>query len=364
MINLREFRHIPDRLSDLLPWAALVAPGIVLNKDGSFQATISYRGPDLDSSTDSELIAVAARTNNVLKRLGSSWAIYCEAQRVQTREYPQSSFPDPISALIDEERKAVFKANKQFESFYYLTLVFLPPPDTKNKIIATFIESGKKQQQSYSKLLSSFQSDINRITEMLRGVFSSIHQLSSEETLTYLHNTISEKHHTVRLPEIPMYLDTLLADTPLLPGFEPSLGKKHLRVVSVLGFPGKSQPGLLDTLNRLGSEYRFVTRFICLDKTEALEEISRYKKRWFAKRKSITTLLKEVLTNSESIVSDSDAINKALDADAALQELSDDLVSYGYFTNSVIIISFRSSHWRRWTHPNSWPNRRWEICSS
>ncbi len=47
MLNLAEYRRRPNRLADLLPWAALVAPGIVLNKDGSFQRTMRFRGPDL-----------------------------------------------------------------------------------------------------------------------------------------------------------------------------------------------------------------------------------------------------------------------------------------------------------------------------
>ena len=37
MLNLAEYRKKPQRLADFLPWAALIAPGIVLNKDGSFQ---------------------------------------------------------------------------------------------------------------------------------------------------------------------------------------------------------------------------------------------------------------------------------------------------------------------------------------
>lgn len=37
MLSLREYRNKADRLADFLPWAALVAPGVVLNKDGSFQ---------------------------------------------------------------------------------------------------------------------------------------------------------------------------------------------------------------------------------------------------------------------------------------------------------------------------------------
>jgi type IV secretion system protein VirB4 len=81
MLNLREYRSRADRLADHLPWAALVAPGIVLNKDGSFQKTLRFRGPDLESATQAELLSITARANNVLRRFGSGWALHIEAQR-------------------------------------------------------------------------------------------------------------------------------------------------------------------------------------------------------------------------------------------------------------------------------------------
>jgi hypothetical protein len=65
MLNLREYRSRADRLADHLPWAALVAPGVVLNKDGSFQKTLRFRGPDLESATQAELVSITARANNV-----------------------------------------------------------------------------------------------------------------------------------------------------------------------------------------------------------------------------------------------------------------------------------------------------------
>src|SRR6185503_16350675 len=51
----------------------------------------------------------------------------------------------------------------------------------------------------------------------------------------------------------------------------------------------------------------------------------------------IVTLLKEVLTGSESVMSDSDAVNKAADAYEALQELLSEAVSFGYFTCTVCV---------------------------
>ena len=90
MLNLTEYRKRPNCLADYLPWSALIAPGVVLNKDGSFQRTAEFRGPDLESSTEEELVATCARINNSLRRFGSGWALYFEAARIPARGYPQS----------------------------------------------------------------------------------------------------------------------------------------------------------------------------------------------------------------------------------------------------------------------------------
>src|ERR1700744_5359430 len=101
MMNLSEYRRSAQSLADFLPWAALVAEGVVLNKDGSFQRTARFRGPDLDSSTPAELVAITSRLNNALRRLGSGWAIFIEAQRAPAHSYPVSDFPEPTSGLVD-----------------------------------------------------------------------------------------------------------------------------------------------------------------------------------------------------------------------------------------------------------------------
>lgn len=337
MFNIGEYRKKPDRLADLLPWAALVAPGVVLNKDGSFQRTFSYRGPDLDSATESELVSVAARVNNVFKRLTAGWAVWVEAQRTVAGGYPPSSFDNPLAYLIDEERRASFEDNDHFESTYYLTFLYLPPSEQKSRIAGLFLENSARASVDYHAQLERFIDETNRIFDLMFGIFPEIHPLDDQETLTYLHGTISPKRHPVRVPEIPMYLDAILADSPLVGGLEPRLGETPIKVISVLGYPGQSIPGLLDDLNRLAIEYRWSTRFICMDKTDALSEIAKYKKRWFAKRKSVLVLVKEGITNQESAMSDSDAESKAYDADAAFQELAGDYVSYGYFTANVVI---------------------------
>lgn len=338
MINLTEYTKRPAALADWLPWAALIAPGVVLNKDGSFQRSARFRGPDVDSVTDTELVAITARINNALRRLGSGWAIFVEATRLAAAGYPESVFPDALSWLIDQERQAAFEeAGSHFESRYTLTLVYLPPEEARAKAGRLLYEHHDQSGVDWHEQLDQFLAETDRFFDLLSTVMPEIAWLSDEATLTELHRCISTQTQTVRVPEVPCYLDAYLADQPVSGGLAPRLGDEHLRVVSVRGFPTVTWPGLLDELNRLGFDYRWCTRFICLDKSEAERELTRLRRQWFAKRKSVLTLLRETVFQQESPLVDSDADNKALDADLALQALGSDAVRFGYLTTTVVV---------------------------
>ena len=338
MLHLGEYRQRPALLADWLPWAGLVAPGVVLNKDGAFQRTARFRGPDLDSATTSELIATSARLNNALRRLNSGWALFVEAERRQAAEYPQSNFPEPLSWLVDEERRAAFaQAHSHYESVYHLTLLYLPPEESKARAAGLLYENKESQGVDWREWLARFISETERFLGLLDGVMPEIAWLDDSETLTYLHGTVSTRKHRVAVPEHPMYLDALLTDEPLIGGLAPMLGNEHLRVVTVRGFPTSTWPGILDDLNRLGFAYRWSTRFLALDKAEAERELTRLRRQWFAKRKNVMALLRETIFQQESPLVDTDAANKATDADAALQELGSDQVSYGYVTATVTV---------------------------
>lgn len=339
MMNLAEYRSSNARLADFLPWAALVDEGIVLNKDGSFQRTAKFRGPDLDSAVPAELVAVAARLNNALRRLGSGWALFVEAQRHAAGVYPPNTFPDLASALVDTERRAQFEeAGAHYESSYFLTLVYLPPAEGA-ALAEKFLYEGGNQTigADARELLAGFVDRSNRVLQLIESFMPECSWLDDQETLTYLHSTISTKRQRVRVPEIPMYLDALLADQPLTGGLEPMLGTAHLRVLTVVGFPTATVPGILDDLNRLAFPYRWSTRALMLDRTDAVRLVTRIRRQWFAKRKSVAAILKEVMTNEASALLDTDAHNKAIDADAALQELGTDQIGEAFVTATFTV---------------------------
>ncbi|MBN9475080.1 MAG: conjugal transfer protein TrbE [Burkholderiales bacterium] len=338
MMNLAEYRGTATRMADYLPWAALVAEGVVLNKDGSFQRTARFRGPDLDSAVAAELVAVAGRLNNAFRRLGSGWAIFVEAQRHEASTYPASVFPDAASGLLDAERKADFEeAGAHFVSGYFLTITYLPPAEEAARTEAWLYEGRERGGLDPHELLNTFVDRTDRVVALLDGFMPECAWLDSAETLTYLHSAVSTKRHRVRVPETPIYLDALLADQPLTGGLEPRLGTAHLRILTVVGFPTATTPGILDDLNRLAFPYRWSTRAILLDKTDATKLLTKIRRQWFAKRKSIAAILKEVMTNEASALVDTDAANKAADADLALQELGADYAGQAYVTATVTV---------------------------
>jgi type IV secretion system protein VirB4 len=368
MLNLGEYRRTADLIADHLPWAALVAPGVVLNKDGSFQRTLRFRGPDLESATEAELVGACARLNNVLRRFGSGWALFFEAERFEAPGYPESTFPEPASWLLDEERRAGFEqrpandnrlaandngafwhrqqtsrvtkaSHAHFESAYHLTLLYMTPADQVARAERALLETAEPEEgRDWRQELAGFVAETERVRDLLSGFMPEIEVLDDSGTLTYLHGSVSTRRHVVAAPEIPLYLDAILADTSLSGGIEPMLGDQHLRTVTVLGFPNLTHPGILDALNHQDFAYRWMTRFIALDKTEATKKLTSLRRQWFNKRKSISALMREVLYNQPVQLLDSDADNKVMDADLALQALGGDHVAFGYLTATITVM--------------------------
>lgn len=341
MMDLRPYKQSEARLADWLPWAGLVASGVVLNKDGAFQRTLTFRGPDLDSSTPSELIGASSRLDNALKRFGSSWCLHVEARRAPSTHYPESDWPDALSWLIDEERRQDFaSAGGRFESAYYATVSWLPPSEASGKLDAALFEGANddaRRRVDYRACLQSFVEETDAFKRLLDLVMVEARFLDDEETLTYLHSCISDRAHRIAVPRTPFQIDELLADAPLLGGVAPKLGDLFVKILSVRAYVSETEPGLLDALNRLGVSYRWTTRVIPMDREDARREIEKIRKRWFSKRKGILTLLREALYREEAVLIDNDASAQAEDADAALQEVNGEAAGAAFVTLTITV---------------------------
>lgn len=336
---LDEQRRRPAALADHLPWAALAAPGVILNKDGSFTTAFRFRGPDLESSTEEELMAVRARLNNALKRLGTGWCLHVEARRRPAAPYSASAFDLDVAWLLDSERRDRFDGGEPaFETDFRLALTWLPPADETRRIERLLFNGLARAGADWRQALTVFAREAGAVFDLLSDALPEIAPLDDGELLTWLHDCVSPRAVTVTPPEQPMFLDALLADAGLTGGIAPQLGGRWLKVVSVRGLPASTRPGLLDGLGALPFSYRWTARWIGLDKPEAEREIVRLRKRWFAKRKGVGVLLREAITKEEAPLLDTDAASKTEECDGALAALGAEHCAFGYLTLTVTVL--------------------------
>src|SRR2546426_5428023 len=142
----REHRAAPAGLADLLNWGFRVDDGVVLQKDGSLLAGWRYHGPDLSAATPEELDALSRHVNDALLPFTDDWMFHVDAIRRPAVAYAPSRFPDPVTQVIDDERRAAYaaQASRQFETEYFLVATHRPPPDVLSRAAAFFVQGARR----------------------------------------------------------------------------------------------------------------------------------------------------------------------------------------------------------------------------
>ena len=335
---LREHRSAPRSLADLLNWGALVAPGVLLQKDGSFLAGWRYRGPDLDSATPEELAALVEQVNRAFLAFGEDAAIHVDAIRRPSPAYPGGGqFPDPVTALIDEERRRQYEHTSQpgvstaYETEYTLVLAQLPPAEAKSRFLRLFLTGDEDHLPTALPDSSVRSSTPSRTTSEERWTSPARRCCATDpptECLTAL---------SIRWP----YRPPLVTSTSSL---QPGLRRRsslasvptHLAVIAAMGLPLESQPGLLDHLTRLPiptavdavlPEAHTRRR----SSTACSATGGRSARAWAA---SCATSSAARRPRQRGPRPHRDAVRMAEDAEGAAGEAASGLVRYGYYTNA------------------------------
>src|SRR5215831_687121 len=224
-MHRNEYRAKPRGLADLLLPFALIEDGILLQQDGSLLAGWSYRGPDMHSATHAEMDALTQRFNSVL-RLGSGWMLHADLVRSRAPGYPQAgAFPHTVTRVIDEERRRQFMGEGvHFESEHFLILTYLPPVENEERVKGWMFEGQHSRPTGVgAQVLDRFRSRM----EMFENVFASLFRADRlrritftddcdfphvyDQLLRYLRRCVTGDDHPFALPEIPAYLNEILA---------------------------------------------------------------------------------------------------------------------------------------------------------
>lgn len=351
MLKLSNFRSKAAGLPDLLNYAALIDEGIILNKDGSLLAGFFLRGDDAASSTDSERNYLTAMVNSYLSRFGAGWAMWVDAARIASPSYPEaelSHFPDPISALIDAERREMFQAqDSHYETEYAMVLQFLPPTLRSSKLEELiYDDDGKDESSPADRILTEFK---KRIADFEDGLADLLHmrrmktlrikdgedKYDSDELVNYLHFTITGESLALRIPDCPMYLDSWLGIPEFWPGDTPKIANKFISCVAISGFPGNSFPGILDMLDGLPLAYRWSSRFIFMEQHEAVAALNRYRLKW---QQKVRGFVSQVMKSQKGMIN-TDALAMAKESEIAINDAKSGLIAYGYYTPVIVLMS-------------------------
>ncbi|WP_269586470.1 conjugal transfer protein TrbE [Roseibium sp. Sym1] len=354
MVALKKFRHVAPSFSDLLPYAALVDNGIVLLKDGGLMAGWYFAGPDSESSTASERNEVSRQINSVLARLGNGWMIQMEAVRIPSTGYPDresSHFPDPVTALIDDERRQRFEAGEgHFESQHAIILTYRPPEKNKSKLVKyIYSDDASRNTSIASRTLEHFKTTIREFEQYMANVVS-IRRMETHEVpeieagragerrgryddlLQFARFALIGENHPIRLPDIAMYLDYLVT-AEFHHGLNPIIDGTYVGVVAIDGFPAESWPGILNALDLMPITYRWSSRFIFLDPIEARSVLEKTRKKWLQKVRPLMDQLFK--TNSGSL--DQDAMVMVGETEDAIAEANSQLVAFGHYTPVIVL---------------------------
>jgi type IV secretion system protein VirB4 len=345
--RLREHRTEPAGLADLLGWGFLIDDGVILQKDGSILAGFRYAGPDVSSATAAELDTLSRHVNDAIVPFADEWMFHVDAIRRPASAYAPSLFPDPVTQLIDEERRAAYglRAGQQFETTYALVVTHIPPPEMYSRLATWFVQGGGPAAIDWDNVLARFCVALDALERRLAGRLR-LSRLDGDALVSHLHECLTGDNQPVRAPDHGSYLNIVLADQDLVGGFEPQIGPRHIRTVAVQGYPHASHAGALEILNAIPYAFRWSNRLLPLGQRAAARLIRRHQLTWFKKRKGAAAWLQELVGGGAAkaaqsadaeLFLDHDARHMAQDAGEAVAENASGAVRFGFFNQVVIV---------------------------
>ncbi len=344
----RESRR-PERRSvaDLLPWAAANSPNTVVTKGGMLSAAYRYAPKDLRSSTAEELLGVTHAINRAIRTLGNGWMLHIDAVRSPVQAYPaEGAFPDPTTRMIDQERRERFlDGRSHFITRYFLSVSWQTPSETRQTWLQRVLLTGLPDDGgslNWRRVQETFEARLSQLEGSLRHVLAP-RRLAAHELLSLFRCQITGRYHSAYLPEVPMYLDEILVGEDLTTGFRPRIGPRHLRVLSIDGFPHESEPAITDFLSNLPIPCRWSTRWIPMDRETALRKIGAVRRGHLKGRHGLLKGLRaeEAKKHHEAQAvehyADQGAMALYRDAQEAYAEASTGEVTFGFLSTTVLL---------------------------
>ena len=323
--------------------------GIIECKDGELMAAWTYTGIDYESASDHTMNYLSGRLNDIYRNMEKGWCLWTEAIRMETTDYPAEAdchFPDEISRMIDNERRiAVTEQDAHFETVAFVVLMYRPPSKATQKFFDSMIEDDVEIERLSldEKLLKYFRERISQFESAMHTLLPMKRQKPYVEADGYTYCNFARLlqycatgvDRFVRIPDREISLDCLIAGQDFYPSFTPRVGDHYVSVISIEGVQAFTTPAMLAEFDQLPLRYRWSTRFIFMNRVEAVESLAKFRRKWNQK---VVGFKDQLMQNPNPRV-DLDAQRMVVDADEARAETLSGDVNQGFYTSVFVLYS-------------------------
>lgn len=323
-------------LFDLIPWDALVAPGILSSTDGALTRAFRYQGPDLSSAEPARLNALAEVTRRALDLTGDRWIVSFDAFRHPAPPYPATAaFSDPFSRALDAERKRAYEAQSPLALHQFLTLTWCPVAPKRPETDANALKA------SLDARLSDFLRDSSEVQQLL-GTALAIEPLTSPELLEHLHRCLTFRSQPLRTTDP---LEAVLSDCDVR--FASGVQVDELTVIPIAiggaGFPSEVASGAFDWI-AADFPLRYHLRILPLSPYSATHALDKKRSEWFRSTLRLKTLLSLIFGAKGQAPSDASTLGTDYESTMlgntkkAAASIQENQTSVGY-TTPVLFVS-------------------------
>lgn len=354
--------------SEILPWFALVAPGLVLCEDGSLLAAFSFEGSDVEGKEDFEADQKINQLQTAFRTLSDRVTLWTVQERRYVTGYPRGAFSNPIADAIDRqwEKACSSQKNASLTQSMYLSFNFPNRSEAFFEAFRSELEAnGGNVFAAFGDLLKRRLSEKGAVSqvrgqlgdmaiefEKILTSFSGIVELNlgfsrmkGEEFLgaLYARANLASPKGPIRLPENLSYLKTKLATDTLIRRndqfeFQGPTQSTFAAALSTTGMPPEAYSLYMDQLMAVNCEYVLVQCYRFLDRQVAEKAIQDAEMFYKNEVKSVLTKVFERLTDTVSEKENTGNLSLAADAQDALVELTASEVNYGYYNLTLLAL--------------------------
>jgi type IV secretory pathway VirB4 component len=347
-VRLRDTQPKGLGLADYLPYDTLIEPDLVLTSGGGLAAMFEITFEDMASVSDYDGIGHAGSLNSALAGAGSAWMHQAWTMRVEPPELVTRSFAASAGQRVLDESHVAHLVGKRYGLKHLVAWTYQPPVEQQKWVERLIFTGETALEAEYARVRDGFERALVSYADAVSEV-GSIRRLGTHprdpgrsELLEAIFEVLYGDVQSIRVgePFAPATIGGLLGARDVEPlGLAPRIGRKHVRVLGVYGYPAQSHPGMLDAfLSVPGAGFRLATRSIMQDPEIAKASLEKRSSMWLGQKTSLMQKALPGISLSEVRV-DRYAAQQQEIVDQQIHAVQTGIVGLAHFSAKVVFLN-------------------------